>query len=81
MPKVKIYTTPSCPYCKQAKEYFEEHDISFEEFNVAKDREKAKEMIEKTDQRGVPVISVGEGEEEELVVGFDKKKLKELLEL
>lgn len=79
--EIRVYTTPSCPYCKKTKKFLNENDLEFEEFNVAKDREKAKEMIEKTDQRGVPVTVVGRGEEEEIIIGFDKKKLKEALNM
>ena len=79
--EVKIYTTPNCPYCKKTKDFFKENDVEYEEFNVAEDREKAEEMVRKSGQRGVPVVAIGEGEEEELVVGFNRKKLKELLEI
>ena len=79
--EVKIYTTPNCPYCKKTKEFFKENDVEYEEFNVAEDREKAEEMVKKSGQRGVPVTSIGEGEDEELVVGFNRKKLKELLNI
>lgn len=76
---VAIYSTPTCPYCKQAKEFFKENDVDYKEIDVAADQEKAKEMIEKSGQMGVPVIVLGEGEEEEVIVGFDKKALKDKL--
>ncbi len=77
MAKVTIYTTPTCGYCQMAKEFFKENDIEFEEFNVAVDEEKRKEMIEKSGQMGVPVIYV----DGEMSVGFDKARLTELLKL
>ncbi|MDY6778367.1 MAG: glutaredoxin domain-containing protein [Candidatus Nanohaloarchaea archaeon] len=79
MADITIYTTPTCPYCKKTKEFFQEHDIDYEEFDVASDQEKAKEMIEKSGQRGVPVISVQEDDEEEIIIGFNKDKLSETL--
>lgn len=73
--KVKVYTTPSCPYCFALKEYLKENNISFEEIDLSKDS-KAKEMIiKKTNQIGVPVIEI----DGEFITGFDKEKLKEIL--
>ncbi len=60
-----------------AKEFFKEKDIEFEEFNVAENEEKRKEMIERSGQMGVPVIYV----DDEMTVGFDKVHLTELLGL
>lgn len=75
MADVTIYTTPTCPYCKQTKEFFNEHDIDFQEFNVADDRDKAKEMIQKSGQKGVPVTIIEQGEDEEIIVGFNQDRL------
>ena len=72
---VVIYTTPTCPYCHRAKAYLSQKGISFTEHNVAADREKAKEMIQKSKQMGVPVIIV----DDEAVVGFNQAKLDSLL--
>ena len=77
MKKVSIYTTPSCVYCKQAKEFFKENKVEYEEFDVTTDAEKRKEMVEKSGQMGVPVIFV----DDEMMVGFDRAKLTELLGL
>lgn len=81
MTEVTIYTTPNCPYCKKAKEFFKDEGIEYEEYNVAEDREKAEEMVKKSEQRGVPVITVGEGDEEEIIIGFNKEKLESVLDL
>ena len=72
---VVIYTTPTWPYCHRAKEYLSQKGISFTEHDVAADREKAKEMIQKSKQMGVPVIIVGD----EVMVGFNQAKLDSLL--
>ncbi len=73
--KVVIYSTPTCPYCKKAKEYFSQKGISYVDYDVAKDRDKAKEMIQKSGQMGVPVIMI----DDEIVVGFNQSKVDELL--
>ncbi len=72
---VKIYSTPTCPYCLRAKAYLKEKDISFEDIDVSVNQEAADEMIKISGQMGVPVIVVGD----EIMVGFDKNKLEELL--
>jgi len=73
--KILIYSTPTCPYCKRAKEYLTGKGIPYEDINVAQDRDKAKEMIEKSGQMGVPVNTV----DDEIIVGFNQGKLDELL--
>ena len=75
MKNVTIYTTPTCGYCKMAKEFFTANNITFTEHNVQTDLEKRKEMIEKSGQMGVPVIYV----DNEMTVGFDKARLSNLL--
>ena len=77
MNKIKIYTTPSCAYCKMAKEYFKLKGFEYEEYNVATDIAKQKEMIDKTGQFGVPVIDI----DGKIVIGFDRTKINELLNI
>jgi glutaredoxin-like YruB-family protein len=72
---VTIYSTPVCHYCHAAKEFFNENNVAFEDINVAADQAKRQEMIEMTGQMGVPVIRIGD----DVVVGFDEDKIKELL--
>jgi len=77
MKTVTIYSTPTCTYCNAAKDFFKENGVEFQVFDVAVDTAKRQEMIEKSGQMGVPVITINE----ELVVGFDKARLSELLEI
>jgi len=81
MTKVKIYSTPTCPYCVMAKEFFKENKVEFEDIDVSENRKAAEEMVEKTNQMSVPVIMVDKDGKEEIVLGFDKEKLLGLLEL
>ena len=73
--KVVIYSTPTCPYCRRAKDYFSRKGISYVDYNVAEDKDKAKEMIQKSGQMGVPVITI----DNEVVVGFNQTLLDKLL--
>ena len=78
---VKVYSTESCPYCNMEKEWLKENGVEFEDINVGEDIKKAKEMIEKSGQQGVPVTIIEKDGKEEVIVGFDKDKLKENLNL
>ena len=74
--KVIVYSTPTCPYCKRAKDYLSRKGIPFVDYNVAQDRDKAKEMIQKSGQMGVPVIVI----DDQVVIGFNQALLDKLLE-
>lgn len=74
---VKVYSTPTCPYCRKAKSFLDENNIEYEDVNVASDQAAAQEMITKSGQMGVPVIEVNGN----IIVGFNELKLRELLEL
>jgi glutaredoxin 3 len=77
MSQVTIYSTPSCHFCHAAKEMFQANNVAFTDYNVAADLPRRQEMIQKSGQMGVPVILV----DNEVVVGFDEERLRELLHL
>tara|TARA_Y100000310_G_scaffold303601_1_gene342093 strand:+ start:1027 stop:1266 length:240 start_codon:yes stop_codon:yes gene_type:complete len=77
MAKVKVYSTPTCPFCVKAKEFLKEHNIDFENIDVSKNQEAAKEMVDKSGQMGVPVIDI----DGEIIVGFDVEKIKKALDI
>ena len=58
-----------------AKELFNANNIKYEEFDVAQNMEKRKEMMENSGQLGVPVVII----DGQVVVGFDKPRLSQLL--
>ena len=68
---VKIYSTPTCPYCEMAKEYFKKNNITYENIDVAADLKGRQEMFEKSHQMGVPVIDI----DGSIIVGFDRSSL------
>jgi glutaredoxin-like YruB-family protein len=75
--EVKVYSTPTCPFCKMAEDFLKENNIEFEHIDVSQDRKKAREMIEKSGQMGVPVIEI----DGKIIVGFDKGAIKKELNL
>ena len=74
---VTVYSTPTCPYCKLAKKFLTEHNVKFTDIDVSADGDAAQKMIKKTGQMGVPVIEIGD----ELIIGYDEKKLRKALKL
>jgi len=74
---IKVYSTPTCPYCIRAKEFLEENNIEFENINVASNPSIAQELIQKSGQTGVPVIDI----DGEIIIGFDREKIINALSL
>ena len=72
---VIVYSTPSCPYCQYTKQFFSQNNVAFEDVNVAIDPLRAREMVQKSGQMGVPVIDI----DGQIVVGFNPEAFSELL--
>jgi glutaredoxin-like YruB-family protein len=77
MAEVNVYSTPTCPWCKRAKQFFTENGVEFKDFDVAAAVAARKEMIDKSGQLGVPVIEI----DGEIIIGYDEPKLKKALAL
>ena len=77
MPQITIYTTPTCGYCKMAKEYFTSLGLNYSELDVFQDEKAREDMISKSQQMGVPVITI---DDHDAIVGFDKPKIDKALE-
>ena len=72
MAEVKVYSTPTCPYCKLVKQFLEENQVAFSEVDVSTSQMAAEEMIAKSGQLGVPVIEI----DGQVIVGFDKARIR-----
>ncbi|QIN84488.1 NrdH-redoxin [Rubrobacter tropicus] len=66
MAEVLVFTTSTCPWCRRAKEYLANKNLSFREVNVERDAAAAEEMVEATGQSAVPALKIGDT----WVVGF-----------
>ena len=75
--RVRVFSTPTCPYCVTLKEFLNERKIRFEDIDVSKNKAVLDEMVEKSGQMGVPVIDIGG----QFVIGFDKEKICKLLNI
>jgi len=72
---VKIYSTPTCPWCIRTKQFLKENNVIFEDLDVSSNQTAAEEMTQKSGQMGVPVLDI----EGQIIVGFDKEKIKAAL--
>ncbi|MGV8982196.1 glutaredoxin family protein [Clostridium sp.] len=72
---IKVYSTPTCPWCTVTKNYLRSKNIAFEDIDVSKDKGATKDMIKKSGQRGVPVIDING----KIIVGFDQKAIDKLI--
>lgn len=77
MTTIKIYSTPSCPYCKLAKEFLKESGVSYEDVDVAANPSAANEMVKVSGQMGVPVLMIGD----QVIVGWNKQAIQEALKM
>jgi glutaredoxin-like YruB-family protein len=75
--KVTVYTTPSCPWCTTLKTYLRKNGIRFTDIDVSRDQNAAQDMVSKSGQQGVPQTDING----QMVIGFDQKKLNQLLEI
>jgi len=72
---IKVYSTPTCPWCTVAKKYLTSKNVRFEDLDVSLNREAANEMVQKSGQRGVPVIDINGN----IIIGFDQTKIDRLI--
>ncbi|MCD4671893.1 MAG: glutathione S-transferase N-terminal domain-containing protein [Anaerolineaceae bacterium] len=74
-PRVILFSTPSCSFCRTAKRYLKQQKIKFREVDVSRDQSAARDMVRRSGQSGVPVIDIGG----KIIVGFNRPKIDKLL--
>ncbi len=77
MAVVKVYSTPTCPYCSTLKKFLKDNNIEFENIDLSKDQKALEEIIQKTGKLEVPVVDI----DGQIVDGFDKKEICQLLKI
>jgi glutaredoxin-like YruB-family protein len=75
--QVTVYTTPTCSWCTTLKTYLKENKVQYREINVAADTSAAEAMVRKSGQQGVPQTEING----QMIVGFDKARINQLLEI
>jgi glutaredoxin 3 len=74
---VKVYSTPTCPWCIRSKQFLKDSGIAYEDIDVSVNQTAAEEMVQKSGQMGVPVLDING----QIIVGFDKEKINKALGL
>ena len=74
-PRVIVFTSPTCTYCRALKQYLRQNKIRFKDVDVSRDQRAARDMVRRSGQRGVPVVDIGG----KIVVGFNRPEIDELL--
>jgi len=74
---VTVYSTPSCSWCTALKKWLQENSIVYKDIDISCDEKAAMSLIKRSGHKGVPQIEINE----EIVVGFQLPRLKELLEI
>lgn len=77
MSNVTLLTTPTCTYCVALRRFLDEKGIKYNDVDVSADMKAQEEMISRTGQASVPVLYI----DDQVVVGFDRKKICELLNI
>jgi len=77
MAKIRVFSTPTCPYCVTLKEFLKENNVAFEDIDVSQNQAALDEMIKKTGQTGVPVVEI----DGQIIIGFDREKIVKLLNI
>lgn len=72
---IRLYTTPTCPYCRLVKEFLTEKHLSFDEIDVTSDQQAVKDMVKLSGQMGVPVVDI----DGKIIVGWNKAALEETI--
>jgi len=74
---VTVYSTPACSWCTTLKTHLRKNRIHYTDIDISRDQNAAEELVRRSGQQGVPQTDI----DGEIVVGFDKKKINELLEI
>lgn len=72
---IKVYSTPTCPWCTRVKGFLKENHAAFEDIDVSRDVNSAREMVAKSGQMGVPVIDING----KIIVGFNEAELRKAI--
>ncbi len=73
--RVIVYSTPTCPWCSKAKEFLKENKVAFKDYDVSVDEKAREDMIQKSDQMGVPVLDINGT----IIIGYDVDKMKDAI--
>jgi glutaredoxin 3 len=68
---ITIYSADWCAFCHAAKQYFDNLKVPYEVKDVEERMEYAIEAVEKSGQRGIPVIDI----DGDIIIGFNRGQI------
>ena len=80
MRRILIYTQPGCLSCELVRLYLEANELAFDELDIIADPEAKRVMTEQHGSRETPTLVLFNGDQQEIVVGFDPVRLDHLLD-
>jgi len=69
--KVIVYSATWCAFCHAAKDYFDKLGVTYTDKDIEKDPKNGLEAVDKSGQRGIPVIDI----DGDIIIGFDRPKI------
>ena len=75
--EVKLYTTPTCPYCTIAKKFLDDNGAKYQELDIVEDKAAREEAKNKCKSLAVPTICF----DNEVTVGFNEREIRKKLGL
>lgn len=72
---IKIYTSPTCHWCKKLKEWLKKKRLAYIEHDVVESETARDEVIDKSGKMALPLIEI----DGQVIVGFDEKRLEALI--
>ena len=76
-PEIVLYTTSWCGWCRKTIAHLDKNGVRYDNRDIERDRQAYADLKRKTGSTGVPVIEI----DGELIIGFDRNRIDELLGL
>jgi glutaredoxin 3 len=73
---IAVYSADWCGFCHMVKQYFDKLGVKYEEKNVESDPQALNESVQKSGQRGIPVIDI----DGTIIVGFNRPAIDQALQ-
>jgi glutaredoxin 3 len=69
--QITVYSAVWCAFCHAAKDYFDKQGVKYTDKDVEKDPAAGLEAVDKSGQRGIPVIDIAG----DIIIGFDRPRI------
>ncbi len=74
-PRIVVFSTPSCGWCRKVKSYLREKGFKFRDVDISRDQKAAMDVQRRTGSTSVPVVLINNRP----IIGFNKAEIDKLL--